>query len=158
MKLLKSLLNNNIIAISSGGGHLTELKYSLSLLERNITNITFVVCRTPYTKNDLQQQKHFFIIDPHISKFKFLLNGLQSLYIFMKVRPRIVISTGAGICIPMMLIAKLFGCKLVFIETGACILTPSKTGTLLYKYSDLFIVQYQDLLKFYPKAVVASLL
>lgn len=35
----------------------------------------------------------------------------------------------------------------------ARIKSPSKTGKFLYKFVDLFIVQWEELLKFYPKAV-----
>jgi UDP-N-acetylglucosamine:LPS N-acetylglucosamine transferase len=69
----------------------------------------------------------------------------------------VVISTGSGLAVPFLVISKLFGSKILFIESGARVYSVSKTGAFMYRYSDLFFVQYKALLKFYPKAIVASL-
>lgn len=154
----KSLQNHKILAISSGGGHLTEMMHSFNDIGIYKDNIIFVVPKTQYTKETLKDTKHYFIIDPHISKIKYLINAMWALFLYIKIRPTVLISTGAGIAIPMILIAKKFGCKIIFIETGARVTTPSKTGTFAYKYSDLFIVQYEPLLKFFPSAKLGTLL
>ena len=157
-KSQKPLPRHKILAISSGGGHLTELLHSLNDTDIIQNNITYVVFKTDYTKETLQGLKHYFIIDPHISKVKYLINAIWALFIYLKVRPNIVVSTGAGIAIPMILIAKRLGSKIIFIETGARVTTPSKTGLFIYKYSDLFIVQYKPLLIHFPKAKLGTLL
>lgn len=155
MNLSNSSQKRKILAISSGGGHLTELMHSLNGIEEDIT---YVVFKTEYTKETLKGMKHHFIIDPHISKVKYLLNAFQALWYYMRIRPNIIISTGAGIAIPMIIIGKKFGSKIVFIETGARVTTPSRTAELCYKYADLFIVQYKPLLEFFPNAKLGTLL
>lgn len=97
------------------------------------------------------------MIDPHISKLKYLANFLQSMRIFFLVRPSVIMSTGSGIAISMFIIGKLFGAQLIFIETGARITTPSKTAKFLYKISNLFIVQHASLVKHFPNAMVGVL-
>jgi beta-1,4-N-acetylglucosaminyltransferase len=67
-------------------------------------------------------------------------------------RPDIVISTGAGAVAFFCVFAKLFGAKLVFLESMAKVTRPTWTGRLLYPLADLFLVQWSGLLKFYPKA------
>ena len=42
--------------------------------------------------------------------------------------------------------------KVIYIESFARITTPSLTGKILYHFADLFIVQWKELLKVYPKA------
>ena len=74
------------------------------------------------------------------------------------IRPKIVVSTGAGIAIPMILLAKKVGSKIIFIETGARVIEPSNTGKFIYKYADLFIVQYEPLLKCFDKAKLGKLI
>lgn len=144
-----------IVAISSPGGHLLEIIKALpSSYENEVIHITF---KNGLTIDTLKSKKKFFIIDPHISKFKYVLNFLQSLFLFIKIRPNVIISTGAGMVIPFILIGSFFKVKIIFIETGARINKPSRTGKFLYKYSDLFIIQYKSLLKFYPKSKIASL-
>jgi len=157
-KLLKSSQPHKILGISSGGGHLTEMMHSIADIGIPKENITYVVFKTEYTKETLKDLKHYFILDPHISKVKYIINAIWALLLYIWIRPNIVISTGAGIAIPMILIAKKLGSKIVFIETGARVTSPSKTGEFVYKYSDLFIVQYEPLLKFFPNAKLGTLL
>ena len=52
----------------------------------------------------------------------------------------------------MCLIGKIFGSKIIFIETIANMNTKTVTGKLVYKFADLFLVQWEDMLKLYPKA------
>lgn len=159
MKILSKLLKkNNILAISSGGGHLTEMIHSLDDNNIKENDITYVVFKTPYTVNTLKSEKHYFIIDPHVSKVKYLINFIQALCLFLMLRPKVVVSTGAGIAIPMILLAKKCGSKIIFIETGARVIEPSKTGKFIYKYADLFIVQYEPLLKHFDKAKLGKLI
>lgn len=144
-----------IVGISSAGGHLLELMKSIpSSYENEVIYITF---KNGLTIDTLKNKSRFFIIDPHISKFKYVINFLQSLFLFIKIRPKVIISTGAGIAIPFVLIGSFFKTKIIFIETGARISKPSRTGKFLYKYSDLFIIQYKSLSKFYPNSKIASL-
>ena len=85
--------------------------------------------------------------------FKLLYNCFKSLYYFIKIRPKVVVTTGTHTAGPMCCIAKLFGKKVVFIETLANSKTKTATGRLIYHIADLFIVQWEDMLKLYPKAV-----
>ena len=81
-----------------------------------------------------------------------MITFVQQLFIFLKERPDVVITTGAGLAIPTCIYAKLFKKKVVYIESFARINSVNKTGKLIYKYADLFIVQWETLLEFYPNA------
>ena len=133
---------------------MAELKRAIP--ETNKATVTWITASSGYSKVQ-KVPNTLYICDPHKSKFMFLVNFIQSLLFFIKTRPRVVISSGAGLCVFYCLICKVFGRKLVFLETGARITTPSKTGSILYKYSDLFIVQSRHLLKYYPKAKLGTL-
>lgn len=147
-------LQNRLVGISSGGGHLKELKDAIPSHYKDVHYITF---KNGHTSNSLKDNKHSFVIDPHNSKIKYFVNALQSFFLFIIIRPKVIVSTGAGIAIPFMIIGHIFGSKIIFIETGARIFTPSKTGEFLYKFSDLFIVQYEPLRKKYPHSILGSL-
>ena len=71
----------------------------------------------------------------------------------MIYRPKYIVTTGAHTAGPMCCIGKLLGSKIIFIETMANINTKTTTGKYIYKFADLFIVQWEDMLKVYPKAV-----
>ena len=149
------MTRKKIVGISSGGGHLSELIRAIPSSYKN--EITYITFKNGHTKDTLRGKTHFFVIDPHISKIKFSINFMQSFFLFMKLRPKVIISSGAGIAIPLILIGKFFKTKIVFIESGARIFKPSKTASFIYKYSDLFIIQYETLRSFFPKSKTGSL-
>ena len=149
--------NKKVLFISSTGGHLSELmrlspmfekyeyfiitektKSNLSLKEKYPKKVGFLVYGT----------KRKFITYP----FKLIFNCFKSLYYFIKFRPKVVVTTGTHTAGPMCCIAKLFRRKVVYIETLANSKTKTSTGRLLYHIADLFIVQWEDMLKLYPKA------
>lgn len=144
-----------ICLISSSGGHLREL---LNATEGIISDRYYVTQRALHTEDILRNQRHYFIIDPHKSIIQFVMNALQALKHILKERPELVISTGAGIAIPTILWAKyLFKAKVIYIESAANVVNPSKTGKYLYKYSDLFLIQWPGLQGHYPKAQYCGL-
>ena len=82
-----------------------------------------------------------------------IFNSFKSLVLYIKIRPQYIVSTGSHTAGPMCLIGHLFGSKIIYIETFANSMTKSKTGRLVYKFADLFIVQWESMLKLYPKAI-----
>ena len=85
--------------------------------------------------------------------FKFLYNCLKSFILFIKIRPQYVVTTGTHTAVPMCYFAKLFRKKVVFIETFANSQTKTMSGKMVYPIADLFIVQWEEMLKLYPKAI-----
>ena len=53
----------------------------------------------------------------------------------------------------MCYIAHLFKSKVIWIETLANATTPTKAGEIAVRIADLFIVQWESMLKIYPDAV-----
>ncbi len=145
-----------ICLISSHGGHLHELTEAIQRVDGDMYWVTF---RTKHTEALLKDKPHYFVIDPVVSKPKFLLNALQSLYHLLLERPKVIISTGAGIAIPTMLLGKyLIGSKIIYVESAAAVIEPSRTGRFMYKYADLFLIQWKTLKEFYPKAKYVGVL
>jgi UDP-N-acetylglucosamine:LPS N-acetylglucosamine transferase len=92
---------------------------------------------------------------PNIVKhnpLSWVVGAVLSLYVVLVERPDVVITTGAGIVTFLCVFAKLFGAKLIFIESMARIERPTLTAQFLYPFSDLFIVQWPGLLKYFPRA------
>ena len=78
---------------------------------------------------------------------------VEQVPILLKNPADFVITTGAAVAIPICIYAKIFGKKVIYIESMARMTSPSNTGRLMYKIADLFIVQWKELLNFFPKAV-----
>lgn len=145
-----------ICLISSHGGHLHELTEAVQNVRGNMYWVTF---RTKHTEALLKDKRHYFVIDPVTSKLKFLLNAFQSLYHILRERPKVIISTGAGIAISTMLLGKfLIGSKIIYVESAAAVIEPSRTGQFMYKYADLFLIQWESLKTFYPNAKYVGVL
>lgn len=140
--------------ISSSGGHLEQIKQLKDVankyehyyvLPKNTSTIAF--SEKKYLVGDFYRKNRMQFV------FRFCYTAIQQLFIFIKEKPDVVITTGAGVVIPTCLYAHFFGKKLVYIESFARMKSLNKTAELLSKYADLFIVQWEDLLKIAPNAV-----
>ena len=140
-----------ICLVSSSGGHYEQLRMLSEL--KNSADIFFVTEKTEYNS---QGSKYYLVqtgLRDKLFPLKMIANSFLSLFIWLKERPDYVITTGTMVAIPMALLSKIAGRKLIFIETFARVYDGTKTGKLMYKYADLFIVQWENLLKIYPKAI-----
>jgi beta-1,4-N-acetylglucosaminyltransferase len=144
-----------VIVIGAGGGHLLEALLATEGVPMRRVIATY---RLPHTAKSLKGERCYFLVDPHGNLIKYLINAIQSLWMVLRERPHAVISTGGGISIATALFSKLFGSKLIYVESGARVRTPSRTGDLLYRFADLFIVQWEPMLQRYPNAVHGGVL
>ena len=148
-----------ILFISSTGGHLTELlqlsplfsEYDYHIItEKTKSNMNLY---NKYGKDHVDMlvygtKSHLI---PYL--FKFTYNCIKSYVLFIKINPDIVITTGTHTAVPMCKIAHKHGKKVIWIETFANSTTPTKAGEMIYPIADLFIVQWESMLKVYPNAV-----
>lgn len=81
-------------------------------------------------------------------------NFFVALHVLWKEKPDILVSTGAGVAIPFFYLGKLMRKKLVFIEAYERIDNPSLTGRLVYPITDVFVLQWEEQRKHYPRGVV----
>ncbi len=140
-----------ICMVSSAGGHLKEILQIREVFEKH--EHFFITFDREDAKGPLKNKRKYFINDPKRNPFKIAVNLFQSVRIFLKEMPDLVISTGAGMAIPTCFLSKIFRKKLIFIESMAAVCRPSFSGRMAYPISDLFIIQWKSLKKFYPKAV-----
>jgi len=140
----------SVCVVCSAGGHLAE---ALAAIQDLKVERYFVTFDEPHVRLILRDEEVYYVVDPHVSTALYIKNAWQALKVFLKKRPKVVISNGAGIALATCLYAKLAGSKLIFIENGARVTTPSRTGRLVYRFADLFIVQWKPMLKHYPKAI-----
>lgn len=147
-----------VLFISSTGGHLNELLQLKDIMDKYDSYlITEKTKSTISLQEDFKDKisyliygtKHNILIYP----FKLLANCFKSLYFYIKIRPNVIITTGAHSAGPMCCIGKVLGSKIIYIETFANIHSKTITGRLVYKFADLFIVQWESMLDNYPKAI-----
>ena len=80
-------------------------------------------------------------------------NTILAIKILKKERPDVIISSGAAVAMPFFLLGHLFGAKLVYVEVFDRIDKPTISGKFCYRFADKFIVQWDEQLKVYPKAI-----
>jgi len=68
-------------------------------------------------------------------------------------RPDVVITAGAGVAVPVCYVARLFGAKVVFIESWSRVNEKSLSGRFVYPVANQFFVQHEEMVKLYPNAV-----
>jgi len=147
-----------VIFISSTGGHLSELMVLKPIF--NDYDYHIVTEKTESTmslKNEYGKRMHYLIYGTRIHKIKYVCkvtcNTIKSLGLFLKIRPKAIVTTGTHTAVPMCIIAKIFGSKVIFIETFANVYTPTGSGKFVYKIADKFVVQWEELKEVYPEAV-----
>ena len=147
-----------VLFISSTGGHLEELMQLKPMFEKYDYYIV-----TEKTKSNLnlinKYPKKVSLLTYGTKKnmltypFILLINSFKSLFIYLKFRPKFIVSTGSHTAGPMCCIGKILGSKIIYIETFANSKTKSVAGSLVYKFADLFIVQWEEMLEVYPNSV-----
>ena len=85
-----------------------------------------------------------------------LISAVQALVALVRTTPQAIVSTGPGPAVPASLVAKLLGVKVIYIETGSRVFALSSSGRILYRFADLFFVQWPELLALYPRAIYAG--
>jgi len=139
---------------ASSGGHLEQILMLRPLMERYDSFL--VTEKTPYSIGAKELRCYYL---PQINRKEWncvprlVVNGFQSLWIYLTEQPDIVISIGALGTLPLCLLCKLTGKKLVFIESFAKVTSPTLTGKFLYRYADRFYVQWPQMHRFYRKAI-----
>ena len=150
-----------VVFISSTGGHLSELmkleplfkNYDYYIITEKDKTTTYLVSK--------YKKKVFYLSYCTRSKiFKYIFIYpyviLKSFKLFITIKPDIIISTGTHTTVPMCYIGKIFRKKIVYIETYANITKKTLSGKMVYPISDLFIVQWKQMKKLYPKAIDIS--
>lgn len=77
----------------------------------------------------------------------FITSYPRLLYILLKERPRLVVSTGSEIAIPVFYFAWLLCINKIYIETLTRINNPSITAKVVYPICDVLLVQWEPLAK-----------
>ncbi len=134
---------------SSAGGHLTELMQIRGAFDNYET--FFITVKRKDTEDLSEKEKVYFVEDTGRSPVGLVKNIISSLKIMLNERPDVIITTGAGAAIPSSIIGKILGAKLVYIESYCRVKSKSLSGRLLYPFSDVFLVQWPDMVPMYGK-------
>jgi beta-1,4-N-acetylglucosaminyltransferase len=136
-----------IALVCSHGGHLTQMLMLVPAFEEH--ERFFVTYSGTRTESLADQERVYLLQNIGTNPLLMAKAFLRALWILLKERPAIVISTGSEIAIPFSWTGKLLGARIVYIETWSRVRTRSGTGPLVYPVADLFLVQWPDVLRLY---------
>lgn len=155
-----------IFFASNEGGHFSQLmalnslfsKYQTIIVtdnERANKNMPQLkdVFAIEFVNADVEMRKKLVNTNKRITRWDYLLGYLklfkQCFHICQKYRPKVIISTGSDIAVPLALWAKINKSKMVFIETRAKVYSKTVTGKILTHIADKIIVQWPEMLSVY---------
>lgn len=141
-----------ICLVGSSGGHLAHL----NMLKPFWNNkdrfwVTFDKEDARSLLKDEQVYNCYFPTNRNIKNL--VRNTYLAFKILKKEKPDLIISSGAAVAVPFFYLGKFFKCKTIYIEVFDRIDEPTLTGRLVYHVTDVFIVQWDEMKKIYPKAI-----
>lgn len=146
-----------VLFVASSGGHLEEIS-QLKRIAKEYEN-ALVTEKNGFEVRNFGNRQYFV---PQINRKellflpKFIRLFFRARRILKKEKPDVVITTGALISYPFCVLQKRRHGKVVYIESFARVKEPSLSGKLIHKHADLFIVQWEDMLEYFPDAVLGG--
>lgn len=134
-----------VLAIASGGGHWVQLLRLRPAFEG--ARVTYVSVRPAYA-SDVPGERFIAINDAtRWDKVGLLKMALRLVFIMLRVRPNVVISTGAAPGYFAIRLGKLLGARTIWLDSIANVEEMSMTGMLVKDKASLWLTQWPHLAK-----------
>ena len=131
------------MAIASGGGHWVQMRRLRPLLDD--FDIFYISVNRSYA-DDVAGRPLYLVRDAsRWNKLGLVVQALQVLWIMVRLRPDVVISTGAAPGYFGLMFGKMLGGRTVWIDSLANVEKMSLSGRLVRRYADLWLTQWPDL-------------
>lgn len=145
-----------ILLVCSSGGHFKALE-QLNNFWQNHERL-WVTFKTSTTVKSLQDERVYWAFSPTNRNIPNLLRNLGLAWqIVNKEKPDLILTTGAGVAVPFIIVGKLVGSKTIFIESITRIKQLSLSTRLVLPFLDILYVQWPQLKVRYPQAELISL-
>jgi beta-1,4-N-acetylglucosaminyltransferase len=146
-----------ILLVCSSGGHLAQLYQLRNWWERH--DRTWVTFADAQATSLLRGERLVRAYSPTTRNVPNAIRNLRlALSTIRAERPDVVLSDGAGVAFPFFLVAKAVGVRTVYLEVYDRISRPTLTGKLCYPVTDLFLLQWPEQARSYPRGRVIGCL
>ena len=139
----------HVLFVASTGGHLAQLMALRPWWEQY--QRTWVTFDKSDARSALQDEQVVHAFHPTTRN---LLNGVRNLSLaarlLPRLRPSVVVSTGAGLAVPFFGVARALGIPTVYLEVYDRVDSTTMTGRLCRPLATAFFVQWPDQLQLYP--------
>jgi UDP-N-acetylglucosamine:LPS N-acetylglucosamine transferase len=130
-----------VMLTCSPGGHLMQM-LALRSAWSDLPHV-WITLRAADTETMLRGERTVFAHGPTTRNVKNMIRNLWlAVAVMGKYRPDVLLSTGGGITVPLFIVGKLAGARLVYVESISRVREPSLSGKLIYPLVDRFFVQW----------------
>ncbi|MBE9046994.1 UDP-N-acetylglucosamine--LPS N-acetylglucosamine transferase [Pleurocapsales cyanobacterium LEGE 10410] len=144
-----------ILLVCSAGGHFRSMQ-ELQLFWKTHERV-WVTFDSSTTKTALDAEKVYWAWSPTNRNLPNLVrNFLLAWQVVFQERPQLVISTGAGVAVPFLILAKVLGSRTAFIESITRVKQLSLSARLALPFLDALYVRWRELQVRYPRAELVS--
>ena len=153
-----------LLIVLGEGGHTTELLRLIDLLGDRYEYHYVITAEDNLSADRIRYSGPVYTLIRPRDKYtaptsvivRLIVAAIQSLKVLWRVRPAAVLSTGPAIAVPVSLVGKVLGARVIFVETGSRLTSLSLTGRIMYRWADLFFVQWPQLQEKLPRAIYAG--
>ena len=132
-----------VLAVASGGGHWVQLRRIAPAFEEH--DLRYVTVNETY-RADVPDRPLYLVRDStRWDKLGMLQLGLQMLWIFVRVRPHVVVSTGAAPGCLAIFLGRVFGARTIWLDSIANVDEISMSGRLVRRAAGLWLTQWSHL-------------
>lgn len=145
------VIKHKLLLVCSSGGHLFQL-FSLKDFWKDYERI-WVSFSTTDAQYLLKDETKIWAYSPtNRNFFTFILNFFLAWKLICTHKPSLIMSTGAGVGVPFIIIGSLFGIRTIYVESVTRIKELSLSALLVYPFVYKLVVQWPELAQKYSKA------
>lgn len=153
-----------VLAILGEGGHTREMLGLIELLEAGYnysylmpkhdqTSEGKIKIKGPVYRANIPRRKNPKLLTTLLLTLEC---SIQELAILVQERPKVILSVGAGIAVPISIFGRLAGVKIIHVESATRVHALSLSGKIMYRVAHLFFVQWEPLKRECPRAIYAG--
>jgi beta-1,4-N-acetylglucosaminyltransferase len=140
-----------IMLVCSTGGHFSTCQQLRPFWQAH--DRLWVTFRIPATEAALKDEKVYWAWSPTNRNIPNLIRNLLLAWkVLRREKPAVVISTGAGVGVPFLVLARLLGSQTVFIESITRVSDISLSAKLALPFLHVLYVHWEQLQQKYPEA------
>ena len=145
----------DVLLVASPGGHLLQL-LALRPAWRDFSSAWVTLDRAD-ARSLLQQERVYFACGPTNRSIRNLIRNIHvARRLLRRLRPRVVITTGAGVAVPFAWLAHLAGARVIYVESLSRIDRASLSLRLISPIADRVYGQWPEFAEAVPGARFAG--
>lgn len=153
-----------VLVILGSGGHTAMMLKLVSLLEDRFEYVYVVSKEDQLSAEKIEKAGQVYFVrkarehgdNVLVAFWKVLRLFGEAWRVIRKAEPAAIVSAGPGMAVPFSVLGKFLGKKVIFVEDYSRVYKASTSGKIIYRFSDLFFIQWPELKAVYPRGIYAG--